>query len=159
EISWVDWSGILADAPNEAQRLASFTRSAIGLRAKHASLHTTRFLHGKEEVLPGIQEAAWFDEAGKPLDAEDWAYAAAHMFSLRRAVQVDSEVDLTIAMFNAAEEARDFVIPGPKLDWLLVLDSARPDLGEEVLENGKVKVEARSVVLLAASVLAASVPT
>ncbi|MBU6418805.1 MAG: glycogen debranching protein GlgX [Proteobacteria bacterium] len=152
EISWVDWSGILADAPNEARRLTAFTRSAIGLRARHASLHTSRFLHGKEEVLPGIHEAAWFDEAGKPLGAEDWAYAAAHMFSLRRAVQVDSEVDLTIAMFNAAEEARDFMIPGPELDWVLVLDSARPELVEETLEGGKVRVGARSVVLLATSV-------
>ncbi|MBU6449337.1 MAG: glycogen debranching protein GlgX [Rhodospirillales bacterium] len=153
EISWVNWSDILADAPNEAKALMDFTSRVISLRAKHASLRPGRFLHGNEEVLPGIQDAAWFDEGGNALDEAAWAYAAAQMFSLRRAVRVDSEVDLTIAMFNAAAEARDFIIPGPDFHWMLVLDSSRPAQSKKRLSAGRVHVGARSVVLLAASVV------
>ncbi len=152
EISWVDWSRVLAETPDEARILMDFTSRAIALRAEHPSLRPGRFLHGTEEVLPGIQDAAWFDEAGNVLDEAAWADLAAQMFSLRRAVRVENLVDVTLAMFNAADEPRDFVIPGPDLGWSLVLDSERPELEAEALEDGKVHVGAHAVLLLAASI-------
>ena len=152
EISWVNWAEALEKTPNEAQILMNFVSRVIALRAKHGSLRPGRFLHGNEDVLPGIQDAAWFDEAGNTLDESAWSNAAAQMFSLRRAVRAENDVDLTLAMFNAADEERDFVIPGPDFDWLLVLDSARPAQREKKLTGSKVNVGARSVVLLAVSV-------
>ena len=152
EISWVNWAEALEKTPNEAQILMNFVSRVIALRAKHGSLRPGRFLHGNEDVLPGIQDAAWFDEAGNTLDESAWSNAAAQMFSLRRAVRAENDVDLTLAMFNAADEERDFVIPGPDFDWLLVLDSSRPAQREKKLTGSKVNVGARSVVLLAVSV-------
>ncbi len=90
EISWVDWSALLDQAPNAQKSLLHFTRRLIALRAAHPSLRSEKFLHGRVEILPGIQDVAWFDEAAQPLDQAAWDDAGAQMIMLRRAVVQDN---------------------------------------------------------------------
>ena len=37
------------------------------LRAAHPSLRSEQFLHGAVQILPGLQDVAWFDETAAPL--------------------------------------------------------------------------------------------
>lgn len=150
EISWVNWADVL-DAPgSDAAELLAFTQQLTALRAAHPSLRPAEFLHGTTDVLPGITDAAWFDEAGQVLDEAAWADGGAQMFSLRRAVRTKNAVDVTLCMFNAATETRDFIIPNPELGWQLVMDSSRPGPLAEMAEE-TVPVGARAVLLLAAT--------
>lgn len=143
EISWLDWS-------KKDEGLIAFASKVIALRTAHPSLRPGHFMHGRKEILPGIQDASWFDESGNMLDEAAWADASAQMFSLRRAVRSDEQLDITLAMFNAAAEARDYTLPGPAMGWTLVLDSARPDLEPVRVEGDKVHVAPRAVLLLVA---------
>jgi glycogen operon protein len=152
EISWVDWSGLLEAGPTAAQQLLRFTQRLTALRSARPSLRSERFLHSTVEVLPGIEDAAWFDETGEALSLTAWADAAAQMLSLRRAVLTDGAVDLTLLLCNASDQPRDFIVPNQDLPWELLLDSADPDREKTLLPNGAVHVPAHALVLLGATV-------
>jgi isoamylase len=152
EISWFDWHGLVDAGPTAARQLLQFTQRLTALRAARPSLRSEIFLHSTVEVLPGIEDAAWFDETGEALSLDAWADAAAQMLSLRRAVLTDGTVDLTLLLLNASDQARDFAVPNQDLPWEVVLDSADPDREKMVLLTGAVHVPAHAVVLLAATV-------
>jgi glycogen operon protein len=153
EISWVDWARGLDHGENEA--LANFTSRLIALRAAHPSLRSGRFMHGAAEVLPGIIDVAWFDEAGTVLNEAAWGDRAAQMLSLRRAVLNGGAADITLALLNAAEHDRDFIIPNPDLPWEVKLDSANPEAKTaKFIRGGSVRVAAHAVVFMAAKVKA-----
>ena len=61
EISWFDWQ--LAGSA-EGRRLTAFVARLIALRRRHAVLRSPRFLHGQEELAPGVRDIAWFDASG-----------------------------------------------------------------------------------------------
>ncbi len=155
EISWVDWRGLLEGGSARAQQLLRFTQRLTALRAARPSLRSESFLHSTVEVLPGIEDAAWFDETGEGLSLTAWADAAAQMFSVRRAVLTDGTVDLTLLSFNASDQPRDFIVPNQELPWEVLLDSADPDREEMILPNGAVHVPAHALVLLGATVRSA----
>ena len=152
EISWMDWRGLVDAGPTVARQLLQFTQRLTALRAARPSLRSESFLHSTVEVLPGIEDAAWFDETGEALSLDAWADAAAQMLSLRRAVLTDGTVDLTLLLVNASDQARDFTVPNQDLPWEVVLDSADPEREKMVVLTGAVHVAAMAVVLLAATV-------
>jgi glycogen operon protein len=152
EISWVDWSGLLEAGPTTAQQLLRFTQRLTALRSARPSLRSERFLHSAVEVLPGIEDAAWFDETGEALSLAAWADGAAQMLSLRRAVLTDDTVDLTLLLCNASDQPRDFIVPNQDLPWEMLLDSADPDREKMLSPNGAVHVPAHALVLLGATV-------
>jgi len=152
EISWCDWSGVLAPGATPEKALRDFTARVIGLRKRHPSLRSEKFLHGHVEVLPGILDVAWFDERGSALSPACWADGAAHLLALRRAARTDEYVDVTLLMLNATAEDRDFMIPDAGFPWRLILDSARPELDDLGVEEGKVMTAAHGLVLLTAEV-------
>ena len=108
EISWVDWRGLLEGGSARAQQLLRFTQRLTALRAARPSLRSESFLHSTVEVLPGIEDAAWFDETGEALSLTAWADAAAQMLSLRRAVLTDDTVDLTLSVTQRLGPAARF---------------------------------------------------
>jgi isoamylase len=63
--SWVDWN--LADTP-QGQSLTAYVARLVSLRHSFATLQSQRFLHG-DEIAPGVQDTAWFDERGQALSA------------------------------------------------------------------------------------------
>ncbi len=144
-VSWFDWR-----AKDEA--LCIFTEKIIKLRKKHPSLRSENFLHGTLELLPGIMDVAWFDEAGTLLTPAAWADPAAHMLSLRRAAVNGNTVDLTLLLLNASHEDRTFLYPNPELPWEVKLVSAVPEAAAEPATDGRIMVCAHCTVLLAVAV-------
>lgn len=153
EISWFDWRVLSREEPNDAITQNRYTARLIALRKAHPSLRSEKFLHGDNEILPGIADVGWFDEAGNGLAAEAWSDTTAQLLTLRRAVLVNTEyVDVTLLMLNASHDDRDFFYPHPELCWDIKLDSAIPDGKPIRAEGGIISVAAHSVVLLAAMV-------
>ncbi len=152
DMSWVDWRGLLDAGPTAAQQLLRFTQKLTALRRAHPSLRSELFLHSTVEILPGIEDVAWFDESGEGLSLEAWADAAAQLLSVRRAVLNGESADLTLLLFNASDQPRDFTIPNQDLPWEITLDSAHPDRDITALPAGSVPVAAHSLILLAATV-------
>ena len=56
----------------DGARLIDFVRRLARLRREHAVLRSPRFLHGRHEVAPGLQDIAWFDASGRPPTIESW---------------------------------------------------------------------------------------
>jgi isoamylase len=147
EISWFDWQALTEDAENAAHQLTRFTARLAALRRAHPSLRSQTFLHGRE-ILPGIPDAAWFDEKAETLTPDDWADGAAQLLGLWRAALNQGAVDLTLALFNASHEDRDFLLPHPEFTWEMKLDTAHPDQQPNRILAAKLLVHAHSVVLL-----------
>jgi len=154
EISWCDWAGVLAAGPTPEKALRDFTARVIGLRKRHPSLRSEKFLHGHVEILSGILDVEWFDERASVLSPAAWADGAAHLLALRRAARAGEYVDVTLLMMNATGEDRAFVVPDAGFPWRLALDSARPELDDFGVTEGKVMTGARGLVLLTAEVRA-----
>jgi glycogen operon protein len=153
QISWIDWSGLFTGQPNAAQSLLGFTQKLTALRAAHPSLRTEKFLHGTQQVLPGIMDVAWFDERAELLTPEAWADGTAQLISLLRAVLHGEAADITLALFNATEQNRGFMIPNPDLPWEILLDSANPGHIPARPGDALLNVAPYSVMLLAVSVV------
>jgi isoamylase len=152
EISWIDWSAMTAAGDNLGKALYRFTARVIGLRKSHASLRSERFLHGAQEVLPGIFDVGWFDENAAVLDPPAWADAAAQLLALRRAAIDGGKVDMTLLLLNASHEEREFSFPCPELAWEIELDSATPDAPPRRAEAARARVGAHSAMLLSVAV-------
>ncbi|MGI4847401.1 MAG: glycogen debranching protein GlgX [Janthinobacterium lividum] len=81
-ISWVDWR--LADS-EEGRQTTAFIGRLAALRHAFPCLQAGRFLHGAEEILPGLPDIAWFDERGEPLSDSAWHNPQARALTVRRA--------------------------------------------------------------------------
>src|SRR5262249_20612829 len=66
-VSWLDWRQ--AQIP-QAQALAAFAARVVALRHKYEVLRSLNFMHGKEELAPGVQDISWFDQHGNPISVE-----------------------------------------------------------------------------------------
>ena len=148
DISWVDWS--LAES-DEGREQIDFVARLASLRQRFATLRCARFQHGLAAVVGDIHEVDWFDETGKVLVDEDWAYAEGRLLALRRSgPSVRGAHEATLLLFNGSHEDRDFVLPAPALGWRCELDSADPTRAVAAVAEG-VRVCAASVVLLSAT--------
>ena len=147
-ISWLDWQ---TSATPQATALLDFTARLIALRQAHASLRPAVFLHGGQEIRPGMTNIGWFDQSGQAMIPDAWNEQEARTLVMRRAVP-DGEggTDVTLVLLNADGGEHAFVLPQPVLPWHLVLDSARPEAPEQETEDDAVAVAPRSVVVLAA---------
>ena len=150
ETSWLDWNAIAA-AP--AQETAAFVARLFALRRSHPGLHSPYFLHGTTELAPGIGDLSWFDETGQTPSPEAWDDPEGRLLTMRRAAPAerpDGSVDVVLMLVNGSDADRDFTLPEPRLDWRLLLDSARPERTEPDAQNPVLRVDSRSVVLLGA---------
>ncbi len=152
DISWFDWSGLLADHEAPAKALLRAASRMAALRKQHPSLRSPNFRHGNTEILPGIADTAWFDEQGSELTSECWNNASAQLLSLRRAAVNGSTVDITFLSLNASHEDWDYIVPNPELTWEIKMDTANPDREPETVAAPAIKVQAHSAVFLAATV-------
>ncbi|MCO6418151.1 glycogen debranching protein GlgX [Siccirubricoccus sp. KC 17139] len=146
-ISWFDWERANTE---EAQALQRFVTRVTGLRQRLPPLRPSVFLHGGQEVAPGLSDIAWFDQHGQPMTSEAWGEPEARTLVLRRAVgDAEGPVDITLLLLNADSAPQEFTLPEPAYAWRKELDSAEPE-AEVAPVEGTVTVAARSVVLLAA---------
>ncbi|MBX6742888.1 MAG: glycogen debranching protein GlgX [Acetobacteraceae bacterium] len=150
ETSWVDWERA---ATPEVRALYHFTSRLIALRHRLPPLRPPAFLHGGTVLRPGLNDIAWFDQHGHAMTPEAWNEPEARTLALRRAMAAaDGGVDVILLLLNADGAGHAFALPQPRLDWMLVLDSAHPDMPERPVLDEAVPVAPRAVVLLAAQV-------
>jgi glycogen operon protein len=146
-ISWMDWER--AAAP-QAQVLTAFVARLAALRRAYPVLRSKVFLHGREEMAPGILDIAWFDERGEAMTPETWNDPEGRRLMLRRAGRsLEGGIDVVALAVNASGEAAPFVLPPAELSWRLLIDSADP-LAQEASVTGEFTVEAHSAAILAA---------
>jgi glycogen operon protein len=146
-ISWMDWER--AAAP-QAQVLTAFVARLAALRRAYPVLRSKVFLHGREEMAPGILDIAWFDERGEAMTPEIWNDPEGRRLMLRRAGRgLEGGIDVVALAVNASGEAAPFVLPPAELSWRLLIDSADP-LAQETSVTGEFTVEAHSAAILAA---------
>jgi glycogen operon protein len=148
EVSWLDWD--LA-ATEEARALTQFTAGLTAMRKAHRSLRSDRFLHGLEELLPGVKDVTWFGPDAVELEPEAWQDAAAGALQVRRAArQPDGTIDVTLLVFNRDEEDRPFTVPQPPLAWRCVLRS-HEGFCDDPVEDESFVAAGRSVSVLVAT--------
>ena len=147
-LSWFDWTQIESA---EGLRLRAFVAQLLAIRRRLVSLRGTTFLHGREEIAPGLADIDWFDESGETMDAERWSYYEGRLLALRRVARTArGRAEVTLLLINHCDDARQFVLPLPALSWRLLIDTARPESAEREVGVEAIEVAAHGVVLLAA---------
>ncbi len=149
EISWFDWRLLAAD---EGQELTAFVQQLAALR--RVIPRADIFLHGKDQIAPGIADIEWFDERGVRLSQADWRNAEARalvVYLASRAANASAQVS-ALAM-NASVTALDYRLLG-NVRWRMLLDSAVPGRGETPLDQPLYRIEPHAAVLLAGMVTA-----
>ncbi|MDY0909498.1 glycogen debranching protein GlgX [Microbacterium sp. CFBP9034] len=156
ETTWVDWEA--ADQP-----LIEFTAAMARLRRLHPTFRRRRFFDGRpvrrEEGAP-IPDIVWGRPDGTQMQPEDWdsGFGRAVAVFLNgdgirerdRRGQPISDSHFFI-LFNAGDEAVDFVIPAVEFspEWDVLIDTAGERADGAPIEPGAiVRVEARSLMVL-----------
>lgn len=145
--SWLDWAR--AGEP-EGRALTTFVARLIVLRRSHPSLRGDRYLHGHTEPLPGIVDIGWFGENGQSLQPQDWYDSNNGAIVLRRAVKEAGRIDVSLVVFNRANEPRHCSLPVPDPGWMVVMNTAAPEEAARKVEAGVLDLLPLSVVILVA---------
>lgn len=98
---------------------------------------------------------AWYDIDGQGMSQSAWDDPQGRVLALRRAADKpeDDTVDITLTLLNASDADIAFKLPEPRLQWRCVLDSARPDEPDWMVEQEHVVVQAHSLVLLSGNLI------
>ncbi|TFV86193.1 glycogen debranching enzyme GlgX, partial [Oxalobacteraceae bacterium OM1] len=144
ELSWVDWGMAETQA---GKSLLEFVSRVVRLRHRFPALQSHRFPVG-EDLGDGIQDIAWFDEAGQALSPEAWQNPEARALSVRRAnLDADGRVECVLMFVNAGADPITFRFPPPERDWYRVLDTSADDDTTQRMHDGSVEVQGHSVVV------------
>jgi glycogen operon protein len=145
EISWLDWKQ--AETP-AAKELAAYVARLIQLRHDNPVLRCRHFLHGKDELAPGVLDIAWFDGNGDLIENESWNNPEERLLAVRRASQNEDGTVVILTLFlNPAGEDQRFRLPAPNPPTRVLLDSADPEKPEHEISGEEVMVAARSIIL------------
>ncbi|MDF3034991.1 MAG: glgX [Paucimonas sp.] len=160
EISWFDWKQADSDA---GRAMVDFTRRCIAIRMQRPTLRSPKFLTATPTAVEAVPDTSWFDETGKEMTSEHWAFAEGRLLALRRITRAEhpSEhgyaVAATLLLLNAFSEDREFVLPTPVMPWRIAIDAAEPFDGTAAerymsrkVENNRFLVAAHSAVLMVA---------
>jgi glycogen operon protein len=143
KVAWFDWK--LLDS-REGRELARFVGRLFALC--HTFPLPRTFLHGAEQVMPGIADIDWFDERGLRLSDDDWrnveGRALIRYLSSRGA---DGCVHVNALAMNASHEALDYHLLD-NVRWRMLLDGAAPEREAFALDKPLYRVEAHAAVLL-----------
>ena len=128
-LSWIDWE--LASS-TEGRAFADFTRQCIAIRQARPTIRSDRFFMSEKNLIPDVPDISWFDESGEPMSQDNWEYDEGRLLGLRRVVPIEHGPDIgrraavSLLLFNASPDDREFILPQPLLEWTVVLDSAFP---------------------------------
>ncbi|PKP71228.1 MAG: glycogen debranching enzyme GlgX [Alphaproteobacteria bacterium HGW-Alphaproteobacteria-4] len=117
---WVNWPGDVA--------LAAYVARLATLRAANPVLRQGRWLHGRGRA-DGLRDLVWRLPTGAEPHPADWHNPAARCLCMevRGAAEGSENPRAAFAAFNAGGPCRVMLPPG---NWVLALDSARPDAPE-----------------------------
>ncbi len=169
ETGWIDWS--LRTDP-AWRPLLHLTRRLIRMRRDHPVLRRRAFFSGRRQGPEGIRDLGWFTAAGKEMTERDWYAPGATLgmfLSGRDIPQRDPKGrpvtdDSFLVILHAGADAVAFPLPAqPWADaYALLVDTAREDQetapGSVHHGGGTITVPGRSVLLLRALPVAATVP-
>jgi isoamylase len=146
ELSWLEWKR--AGSP-EGERLTKFVARLLALRRAHPVLRCRHFMHGKEELAPGLSDISWFDQHGQPISDEAWNNPEERIIVLRRAERNDDGAIAAVTLLlNPTVESRTFKLPAPHVSIRMLIDTDKPDVPERDLEGHEIEVAGRSAVLV-----------
>ncbi len=143
--NWLPW----IDAPNAA-RMFSFTRRVLALRRTYAVFRRAEFLPAHDGDTAMVQ---WLAASGMAMTEADWLDGGRHVLAMVAWSAMDDEGEdggmvgegrVLLAVNNGPTATTQHV---PSGEWRLVLDTSRPDAGEEPVA-GAVEVAHHSLVLL-----------
>jgi glycogen operon protein len=131
EISWLDW-----DLDATGQDLLEFTRRVAKLRREHPIFRRRKFFQGTKIRGSEMEDVKWLRPDGREMDDDDWGTSFVRGFGMMLGgdamLEWDDEGrrvhdDTFLLLFNAAEDAVDFVLPRTPqaARWETVLDTAR----------------------------------
>ncbi|MCE6952822.1 glycogen debranching protein GlgX [Cereibacter sphaeroides] len=140
-IGWVTWEG--ADEALDAfvARLSALRRSLPVLRQKG-------FLHGRARARDGLPDVIWRRPDGSPPGPHDWHSTQFRCLCVELrldADRLDPGESPVFAVFNAGE-AVAVTLPDTAPAWQMVLDTTRPEAGDEPVRGG-LEAPARSVLV------------
>jgi isoamylase len=145
DYSWYDWSLLATPAGRE---LCDFTARLIALRHAHPVLRCRNFLHGREELAPGIRDIDWFDRNGDFPSSGDWNDGRHRTLVLRRATKdVEGAVIILTLFLNPTEEDVAFRLPVPVAGTRVLVDTALPERAEADVDAETIEVGWRSALL------------
>jgi glycogen operon protein len=156
EISWFDW-----ELDDRRGRFLSFVVRLLRERQSHPSLQRRSFFLGRPLRGSEIKDVTWLRTDGQEMDDIEWSTVWLRCFGMRLDGSLNDVDDLgeplnddvLLLLLNADESDIDFTLPAPKQEapWLMVLDTARPEVmaDTEKYASGKAyRLAARSLALL-----------
>ncbi|WP_329103608.1 glycogen debranching protein GlgX [Micromonospora sp. NBC_01699] len=158
ELAWVDWD-------NVDEELLDFVRTLSAFRARHQVFHRRRFFTGlpvqTRSADADIPDLAWYTPDGREMTGEDWGNDFGRAIALfvngdgirERGQYGQRHRDNSfLLLFNAHDDALDFVLPGGEFGqkWERVVSTADPDPDEPTVidTGGTVRVPDRCLVAL-----------
>jgi isoamylase len=146
ELSWFDWKR--AHWP-EGRELAHFVARLLKLRRAYPVLRWRYFMHGKEELAPGLADMSWFDQQGEPISEEAWNNPEEGIIVLRRAGRnLDGAVLALTLIMNPTADKMTIRLPAPHMPTRMLVDSDKPLLAEHDIDGHEIVVAGRSAVLV-----------
>jgi glycogen operon protein len=117
-ISWIDWPAI----GDEAGALIEFTRALLELRRGYRVLQADEFRHDAED--PDDDSIRWINSDGKPMREAHWHERDNRVLGyLLRENGSSGDTRRLLVLFNASDEAQNFVLPARDGGWRLLVDS------------------------------------
>jgi len=144
-ISWVDWGQL-----DENRSMYEHVRGLIRLRRRHPTLTRDRFLTGLSEDGQALPDITWH---GVGLSQPGWDNPLNRRLAFTLAGTTPEEPPLHV-MLNMDTEEAEFAVPSLEgRRWRLAVDTAQePGVwelgGQTAIPRGRIKVAARSVVVL-----------
>ena len=146
EVSWINWKQM--NSP-EGRQITAFVARLIALRHQYRVLRCRHFLHGREEVAPGIADISWFNQHGEPISVDAWNDQNERVIVLRRAERTDDgRVTTLTLLLNPTSEKLDFHLPPPHGPSRVLANSSDPDGGEYELEANHTSLPPHTATLL-----------
>ncbi|GGC25841.1 glycogen operon protein GlgX homolog [Novosphingobium marinum] len=145
QISWFDWS---LERSERGQALIDFVRRLAETRRKFPLMRANSFLHGQEEVAPGVLDIDWFDERGVNLSEADWHNAEGRALMMRRVRRMDDgTLQSVLLVMNASHTSLTFRMPPPDLERHLIVDSSDPRAPERPIGDS-IEVPDRAAMII-----------
>ena len=142
ETSWFDWNLL---ASEEGRELTRFVERLTEIR--RAVPRPAMFLHGNNQISPGLTDIEWFDERGVRLSEGDWQNSEGRALILYLADRVgDAPARVSALAMNASSEGLDFRLMD-NVRWRMLLDGAAPERGETALTAPQYRIEPHAAVL------------
>jgi len=130
----------------ENRGLTAFVARLIAIRQSHGVFRPPHFLHGHEQIAPGVLDIEWFDERGQRLSYGDWGNPQGRALIMALAGSSNGRREYAAVMMNASESTLDFTLP-QNFRWRLVVDSAEPEKAEQDLPEGQYSLQDRSAAI------------